>query len=314
MKIIMIYCREFCLILSLTLLAACASDPLSLASGDSAFKEWFFFFSPSPGKGLLTAYSDEFDAPALDTDKWHERLNGWRDQNPPVPWAWGTISPQVIGGELILTPEPSPNADWWNHWYGPGLFSNDLDWSAGEYQIDLQVSFTPYPGASQNFVGLIIQDVGDEFHYVKFVCYGPDLYDINICRGPNPWPTAGWAHYLNPTTDLNIPSGGPLPGYDSITRPQDEEVDFHEFVTDIFAVFVQHTRHSNNVVIRVISSGGIVTMYYSEDGGANFFKGMSGCFHPAAVRIGMVANQMGAAMPFGGDGKAHFDYIRVYRR
>ncbi|OHD55414.1 MAG: hypothetical protein A2Y33_11495 [Spirochaetes bacterium GWF1_51_8] len=83
-------------------------------------------------------------------------------------------------------------------------------------------------------------------------------------------------------------------------------------MTNVFAVFVQHTCTNNAPILRIEKSGPVVTLSYSADNGVSFTKGMSGYFSPAQVRIGLVANEMGK--PFGGDGKAHFAYIEVLEK
>ncbi|MCU0849489.1 MAG: hypothetical protein MUD12_16525 [Spirochaetes bacterium] len=261
---------------------------------------------------LLSQYSDEFDGALLDMTRWTERLDGYKDANPPVPVTY-TISYSLAGGELALAPEPATTADWWNGWYGPGLFTGPLDWSTGGYRVDVSVKFTPSSSAASHFAGLIIRDAANPYHYIKFASFGslPGLFDMNICRDKNGWPASGYSHYLNPTTDINISAGAPPPGYDSITQAQDAVADFPDFTSNIFAVWVQHSRSQDEAVLRVVKSGSRVTLYYSTDGGATFTKGMSGIFNPAQVRIGLVANEMGK--PFGGDSRAHFKYIRVYR-
>ncbi len=121
-----------------------------------------------------------------------------------MPYTW-TLAYEVTGGELVITPEPSANADWWNHWYGPGIFSAALPLAGSDYRIDAALSFTGAVAPATHFAALIIQSADNRSTTSSSPASGsdPSLYDMNICIHHNPWPypTADWGHYLNPTTD-----------------------------------------------------------------------------------------------------------------
>ncbi|OHD55415.1 MAG: hypothetical protein A2Y33_11500 [Spirochaetes bacterium GWF1_51_8] len=160
---------------------------------------------PTTNWDILPAMSDSFTNTVLDPVKWEIRTNAMKDANPPVCCIY-TLTYTLTNGELVLTPEPAATADWWNGWYGPGLFMMPLAWGTGDFKIEAQVEYTPAGVSSSHFAGVIVQDTSNPYHYIKFVSFGslPHLFDMNICRDKNGWPFSGFIHYLNPTTNLSL--------------------------------------------------------------------------------------------------------------